>query len=75
MEISEELKQKGVLENVKQSYVRWREALAEMGPERLVRRVYEVEEGSQGENVKIILNNDMFMLYNYLSNNLFLWLL
>ena len=43
--------------------------LAEMGPERLVRRVYEAEmegrgeEGSQGENGTIILSNNMFILY------------
>ena len=48
-EIREELKQEGVLEKVKQSLVRWREALAQMGPERLVRRVYEAEmEGRRG---------------------------
>ena len=71
VEIREELKQEGVLEKVKRSQVRWREALAEMGPERLVRRVYEAEmegrreEGGQGENGTIILSNDMFkyMLY------------
>ena len=43
VEIREELKQEGVLEKVKRSQVRWRQALAEMGPERLVRRVYEAE--------------------------------
>ena len=49
VEIREELKQEGVLEKVKRSQVRWREALAEMGPERLVRRVYEAEmEGRRG---------------------------
>ena len=32
VEIREELKQEGVLEKVKRSQVRWREALAEMGP-------------------------------------------
>ena len=36
VEIREELKQEGVLAKMKQSQVRWREALAEMGPERLV---------------------------------------
>ena len=36
MEIREELKQEGVLAKMKQSHVRWREALAEMGPERIV---------------------------------------
>ena len=49
VEIREELKQEGVLEKVKRSQVRWREALAEMGLERLVRRVYEAEmEGRRG---------------------------
>ena len=49
VEIREELKQEGVLEKVKRSQVRWRQALAEMGPERLVRRVYEAEmEGRRG---------------------------
>ena len=49
VEIREELKQEGVLEKVKQSQVRWRLAVAEMGPERLVRRVYEAEmEGRRG---------------------------
>ena len=49
VEIREELKQEGVLEKVKRSQVRWREALAEMGPERLVRRVYGAEmEGRRG---------------------------
>ena len=49
VEIRVELKQEGVLEKVKRSQVRWREALAEMGPERLVRRVYEAEmEGRRG---------------------------
>ena len=43
VEIREELKQEGVLGKVKRSQVRWREALAEMGPESLVRRVYEAE--------------------------------
>ena len=43
VEIREELKQEGVLEKVKRSQVRWRLALAEMGPERLVRRVDEAE--------------------------------
>ena len=67
VEIREELKQEGVLEKVKRSQVRWREALAEMGPERLVRRVYEAEmEGRRGrgwpkENGTIILSNDMFI--------------
>ena len=49
VEIREELKQEGVLEKVKQSQMRWREALSEMGLERLVRRVYEAEmEGRRG---------------------------
>lgn len=49
VKIREELKQEGVLEKVKRSQLRWREALAEMGPERLVRRVYEAEmEGTRG---------------------------
>ena len=43
VEIREELKQEGVLEKVKRSQVRWRLALAEMGPVRLVRRVDEAE--------------------------------
>ena len=50
VEIREEIKQEGVLEKVKRSQVRWRLALAEMGPERLVRRVYEAEkEGRRGK--------------------------
>ena len=69
VEIREELKQEGVLVKVKRSQVRWRQALAEMGAERLVRRVYEAEmegqeegeEGGQGENGTIILSNDMFI--------------
>ena len=49
VEIREELEQEGVLEKVKQSQVRWREALAEMDSERLVRRVYEAKmEGKRG---------------------------
>ena len=49
VEIREELKQEGVLGKVKRSQVRWREALAVMGPERLVRGVYEAEmEGRRG---------------------------
>ena len=49
VEIREELKQEGVLEKVKRSQVRWREALAKMGPESIVRRVYEAEmEGRRG---------------------------
>ena len=49
VEIREEIKQEGVLEKVKRSQVRWRLALAEMGPERLVRRVDEAEmEGRMG---------------------------
>ena len=48
-EIREELNQEGVLEKVKRSQVRWREALQGMGAERLVRRVYEAEmEGRRG---------------------------
>ena len=43
VEIREELKQEGVSEKVKRSQVRWTLALAEMGPERLVRRVDEAE--------------------------------
>ena len=39
VENREELKQEGVLKKVKRSQVRWREALAEIGPERLVLRV------------------------------------
>ena len=49
VEIREELKLEGVLEKVKRSQVRMRQALAEIGPERLVRRVYEAEmEGRRG---------------------------
>ena len=49
VEIREELRQEGVLEKVLWSQVRWRDALAEMGQERLVRRVYEAEmEGRRG---------------------------
>ena len=49
VEIREEIKQEGVLEKVKRSQVRWRLALAEMGPEKLVRGVDEFEmEGRRG---------------------------
>ena len=48
VEIREELKQEGVLQKVKRSQVRWREALAETGPERLVRRLYEAEMEKRG---------------------------
>ena len=49
VDIREELRQEGVLEKVRRRQVSWREALAEMGPERLVRRVYEAEmEGRRG---------------------------
>ena len=49
VDIREELRQEGVLEKVRRRQVSWREALAEMGPERLVRRVYESEmEGRRG---------------------------
>ena len=41
--ISKELKHEVVLEKVRGSKLRWRDALAEMGPERLVKRVYEAE--------------------------------
>ena len=65
VEIREELKQEGVLERVQKRQVRWREALAEMGPERLVRRVYESEmEGRRGRGrprkkwIDITLSND-----------------
>ena len=43
VEIGEELQQEGVLEKVKNSQKRWREALEEMGPDRLVKRVYQAE--------------------------------
>ena len=39
VENKEELKQEEVLKKVKRSQVRWREALAVIGPERLVLRV------------------------------------
>ena len=49
VEIRDELKQEGVLEKVKRSQERWREALQGMGAERLVKRVYEAEmEGRRG---------------------------
>ncbi|MDA8002322.1 MAG: hypothetical protein MPL62_13665, partial [Alphaproteobacteria bacterium] len=49
VEIREELQQEGVLEKVKKSQRRWREALEEMGPDRLVKRVYQAEmEGRRG---------------------------
>ena len=48
MDIREELRQEGVLEKVIRRQVRWRESLAEMGPERLVRRVYETEMERRG---------------------------
>ena len=49
VEIREELNQEGVLEKVKRSQERWREALLRMGAERVVRRVYEAEmEGRRG---------------------------
>ena len=38
-----ELKQEGVLEKVRRSQLRWRDALEEMGLERLVKRVYKAE--------------------------------
>ena len=61
VEIREELKQEGVLEKVKRSQVRWRQALAEMGPERLVRRVYEAEmEGRRGRGRPRTKWNDNF---------------
>ena len=43
VEIGEKLKHKGVLEKVRRSQLRWRDALAEMGPEGLVKRVYKAE--------------------------------
>ena len=43
VEIREELQQEGVLEKVKNSQRRWREALEEMGSDRLVKRVYQAE--------------------------------
>ncbi len=49
VDIREELRQEGMLEKVRRRQVSWREALAEMGPERFVRRVYEAEmEGRRG---------------------------
>ena len=61
VEIREELKQEGVLEKVKRSQVRWREALAEMGPKRLVIRVYEAEmEGRRGRGRPRRKWNDSF---------------
>ena len=49
VEIKEELQQEGVLAKVKKSQRRWREALEEMGPDRLVKRVYQAEmEGRRG---------------------------
>ena len=49
MDIRGEQKQEGVLEKVKKRQVRWREAWAELGPERLVRRGHESEmEGRRG---------------------------
>ena len=43
VEIREELQHEGVLEKLKNSQRRWREALEEMGPDRLVKRVYQAE--------------------------------
>ena len=74
VEISDNLKQEGVLEKVKRSQVRWREALEGMGPERLARRVYEAEmEGRRGrgrprKSGMITLSNDMLCI----SKNLIL---
>ena len=49
VEIREELQQEGVLEKVKKSQRRWREALEVMGPDKLVKRVYQAEmEGRRG---------------------------
>ena len=61
VEIREELRQEGVPEKVKQSQMRWREALAEMGPEKLVRRVYKAEmEGRRGRGQPRRKWNDTF---------------
>ena len=73
VEIRDELKQEGVLEKVKRSQVRWRKALEGMGPERIVKRLYEAEtdrrrgQGEPRKNGMIILNNDMFMLQIYVQ--------
>ena len=49
VEIRDELKEEGVLEKVKRSQVRWIIAVEEMGPERLVKRVYAAEmKGKRG---------------------------
>ena len=48
VEIGEKLKQEGVLEKVRRSQLRWKDVLAEMGPEGLVKRGYKAEmEGSR----------------------------
>ena len=44
VEISKELRHEGMLEKVRRSQWRWRDALAERGPERLVKRVYKAGE-------------------------------
>ena len=49
VEIRGKLKQEGVLEKVKKSQVRWREALNKIGPERFVSRGFKAEmEGRRG---------------------------
>ena len=48
VEIREELQQEGVLERVKKSQRRWREALEEMGTDRLVKRVHQAEMEGRG---------------------------
>ena len=69
VEIREELQQEGMLEKVKKIQRRWREALEKMGPDRLVKKVYQAEmEGRRGrgrprKRWNDILGNDMLMRY------------
>ena len=59
VEVKEELQQEGVL--VKNSQRRWREALEEMGLDRLVKRVYQAEmEGRRGRGQPRKRWNDNF---------------
>ena len=61
VEIREELQQEGVLEKVKKSLRRWREALEKISPDRLIKRVYQAEmEGRRGRGQPRKRWNDNF---------------
>ena len=61
VEIRKELQQELLLEKVKKSQMRWREALEEMGSDRLVKRVYQAEmEGRRGRGRPRKRMNDNF---------------